>query len=1060
MLTWKQLKPCCVKISQLAIREGDVKAASRELLDSTSLLYAILSEQTAQDPLVLDEKLAEYVFFPLHHVFRQMGQYPILLVENCVKCLGILIAHGWRTKLRAQLVQQILSLLVYIIDHVPKSGSSREVPEETVLETLRAQAALFNTAAQSSAAASGLASQEMVPVLGHAITVMLDRAASGTNPEVQREALRSLQGVYSALKEPEALASFLPGIVSSLSRMLSTPNRYKSMVLVTCLETVQRVLITVLGDIRTRSILAQQHEQGPDDEEKKSKILSLSWLKATTSQVKLALSTVVRLRTHSAPQVQEALERLCVSLLDECHSTLSGCTEMLVETAIILDNETDAAASMQTCLGHLASIFPELGEVIKGIVYNWMSSLPRLMQASDEDVKQMAVLSLSKGMRLLRSLGLESETLEESATSALKDSIIAIVQSSPQSATPSTHVKLLHEPASEASPDKQQFEPILLARQSQKGLRRELVALLDKVGSATQKAKMAENLMQTVRESLGVDQIAAMWLCFELLKSSHASSAETEAFFDLSAFAGSTLDDAETVFDDLYGFSVQVLDCHTEAGGADWRLEALAMEVTAYAAHRSGQEFRPELIDVLFPVAAFLGSDKPNLQQHAVATLNSIAMSAQYPSVSDLIVDNVDYMVNSVALRLNSLDVSPASMQVLLMMVRLAGARLIPFLDDVVDSIFAALDNYHGYTAFVDSLFAVLKEVVDQASRTDQRLLADSERAIVDHRKRPPPEQGLDSLIDFLDKRAERRARDAAEDARGEVIESHPKVPWGSLSKTEDEDAEDQGGVPPSEEKPRSSPTYQLLLRIATLTQHYLTSPSPKLRRSLLELLATASPMLAGDEDSFLPLVNATWPVVVGRLYDGESFVTIEACHALSSLCKASGDFLSTRFKDEWKDGLHDWCSRAKQRASSAGAARRPRGHGDEGGSILGGGGDILVPTRSGDGQGGIVPSRAMRGGASGGLGQHASPVRVWEAVVKMLTALASYVHMDDYMFDDVVDLLSDALERSPEVREALEAINADAVWLARYERGRIEPLPTPVLEGVEFAEMVRLPRR
>ena len=62
-----------------------------------------------------------------------------------------------------------------------------------------------------------------------------------------------------------------------------------------------------------------------------------------------------------------------------------------------------------------------------------------------------------------------------------------------------------------------------------------------------------------------------------------------------------------------------------------------------------------------------------------------------------------------------------------------------------------------------------------------------------------------------------------------------------------------------------------------TLTQHYLTSPTPTLRKSLLDLVGTVSPALAGDENAFLPLVNTLWPVVVSRLYDGEGYVVVAA---------------------------------------------------------------------------------------------------------------------------------------------------------------------------------------
>ncbi|KND92337.1 TEL2-interacting protein 1 [Tolypocladium ophioglossoides CBS 100239] len=1058
---FQKLKPCCIKISQLAIRETERPASPRELLELTSQVLGILNEQIEHNPAALDEKLAEYVFFPLYHIFRRMDRYPMLLVENCVKCLHVLITHGWKSKLSAKLVQQILSLLIFIIDGVPGSQTKREVPEETALEAFRAQTALLNTAASSATASSGLAEQDTIPILGHGITVMLDGAADGANPYIQQEALHSLRGVYTTIREHEALASFLPGTISSLAKILSSPNRYKAAVLTGCLENVQLVVTRVLGDMRTRSILAQGQTESQDGGADKGKVLSPAWLKATVSQVKLALSTMMKLRTQDAAQVREALERLCVTLLDECHTTLSNCTTILVETAIILDSGVDAMLSTQTSLSHLVNIYPELGEAAKTTVYNWMSSLSRIMQISDEDSKRIAVHNLSKGLDLLQSLGIESTTLDDSISSTLKDSMVSLVLASSQQVNPSTHLHLLdgNSPA-RASSNEPLFQPVLLASQSQRGLRTELMGLIDSLGSASQKTKIAARMLEYVRESSSIDQIAAMWLCYELIKAANTSTANADAFLDISAFTGPS-EDSEAVFSDLYGFAVQVLDSHMESDAADWRLEALSLEVTAYAAHRSGIAFRPELIDVLFPIATLLGSGNPGLQQHAIAALNGLSLSCQYVSVSELIIDNVDYMINSVSLRLNTLDVSPASMQVLLMMIRLAGPRLIPFLDDVVDSIFAALDNYHGYTFFVESLFSVLKEVVDQASRTDQRLLTERERKTVDHKKKPPKKDGLDDILELLDKRVERRARDAAEAASGKPIEGHPEAPWASEPAGEDgedseEESQDQAGAAPSEEKLSNSPTYQLLLRIASLTQNYLTSPTPKLRRSLLELLTTASPILAGDEDAFLPLVNEVWPVVISRLYDPEAFIKVEACYALSGLCEAAGDFLSSRFKTEWGDGLGDWCRKVKQQASSGPNRFRPP---KEVKSISGSGKGILIPIRSGGGLEGKEAGLEVRTQSSGSLGQHASPIRVWEAVVKLLTAIISYVQVDDEMFDQILDLLSDTLENSQEVREALETINADAVWLVRYERGHIEPLPTPKMEGVKLAEMVQMPR-
>lgn len=1066
-LTVLQLKPCCVQISQLAIRESQDPGATRQLLKLTDELLAILNHQVEINPSVIDEKLAEYVFFPLYHIFRQMEQYPMPLVEDGVKCLNILIVNGWKSRISPKMVQQIASLLTFIIDGVPGSLKKRDIPEETVLEAFRAFTALLTTAGSSPVAASGLADPETIPALGHGVSVILDGIVNGVSAQIQGESIRALTALYMALRDHGALASFLPGVVSSLTKLLSTPNRYKVQVLTRCLEAVQVVFTRVLADLRTRSILKGDNAEDANDSDGK-KVLSSSWLKDTTARVKISLSSMMKLRTHDAWEVRDALERLCVSLLDECHTTLSNCSDILVETAMVLQRDGEQSLTntaltgmkARTSLKDLVSIYPELGDAVKLIAYNWMSSLPRIMQASDEDIKEKAVHNLTRGIEFIRSLDIESSMLDDSIASSLRDSIVSLVSAGKsQGSGHGANVQLLDDAnlSVTASDEPPQYQAVLLAHEAQRRLRGEVMGLFRTIGSTSYQHSIATTLLEYVQESTSTNQVAAFWLCYEIIKAGAAASAEVNAFLDFTELT-SPSDDMDALFNELYTFSVQVLDSHSNQDPDDWRMEAIALEVTAYAAQRAGESFRPELIDVLFPIATFLGSDNMDLQQHAIVTLNSISRSCNYHSVSDLIIDNVDYMVNSVSLRLNTLDISPASTQVLLMMIRLAGPQLIPFLDDVVESIFVALDNFHGYQKFVESLFSVLKELVDQASKADGRMLTDKERSAVNHKKVPLETPNLDSLLEFLDKRNERRARDAAED---EALErgGHPNVPWTSdnLDENENKDKqEEEGDAGPAreEEKQPNSPTYQLLNRIATLTQHYLTSPTPKLRRSLLELLTTASFILAADEDSYLPLVNAIWPVVVGRLRDPESFVVIEACFALEGICKAAGDFLSTRFKTEWWDWLGEWCRKAKK-----GAEGRPNrfkaGKGTNTSSNTEK--EIMIPIRTASGLeiklSTVETHQELTGG---GLGQYASPAKIWDAITKLLTAIVSYVSVEDEMFDEILDLLADVMEKDADVRKALETINADAVWLVRYELGRVEWLPTPEMDGVTFPAMER----
>ncbi|KAK7711366.1 hypothetical protein SLS64_005389 [Diaporthe eres] len=1103
-----KLKPVCVEISRLALQGSkgqDKTVVAKRLQELLTQLNGVLEDQIQYDATVLDEKIADYVFFPLSHLLRQHETYPLRLIETVIKSLRLLIQHGWKSRISKELSQQLLILLTFIVGGVPGREQSHTVkPEETVLEGYKALTALIK-AAGLSAKDSPLTDADIIPSFGHSVSVIMDGVTGGSTPEIQIEALRAVLAVYTTIKQDEVLATFFPGTVSSLTRVLSPPlsTRAQRRVLVNSINVLRTVLTKVLGDLKLRNLLRQTKREPSDTDETgmdekgekgEGKILTASWLRATAAQVKTALSTVLKLRSHGESDVLRSMDRLCITLLDECHSTLSDCTSMLVESAIMLREEHSEQPSLGidilgdertgfygTSLQDLATIYPELLDSINATVYSWITGMPRVMQSSDERVKQQAIRNIIKGNELVSALQIQSSNLQESLSSALRDSVVTLILNSknPKVQNEVDIDENLWRSTGMIKPSKelQAFRPILLPQESQRDTRKDVANLIQNIGSSSQQVKLANEMLPFILDSTGADQVSAFWLSFELLKSSFAKTSDVDDLLDLTDAAPdpSSPEDAESVFDEVYSFSVSILDAHSDAATdeVDWRLEAIALEVTAFAGHRLGPSFRPELIDVLYPVATFLGSPTPELKGHAIATLNSLASSCGYGSVSELIIDNVDYMVNSVSLRLNQFDISPASTKVLTMMIRLTGPSLLPFLDDVVAGIFAALDSYHGYSAFVESLFGVLSEVVEQGVKSDRLLIEDGKAKAVNHKKRPLESSGIEDTLAVLDRRARRKREQEEEEDVEEVIRDHPKGAWKSakdeldaLESRENGEDESEDPAPNNNEEvaPPKTPTYTILTKIAALTQHYLTSPTPTLRKQLLDLLSKVSSALALDENAYLPIINDVWPVIVSRLYDPEPYVVISACGTLAALCESAGNFLTSRVKTEWSDGLGKWCSRMKDEArkssrsgGGASAAKPSRGSMPGRQHKTGGENGILIPVRGGGeitGSGLQLDAPSSRA-VSSGLGRFASAAQTWSATVSLLVAIVSFVRIEDDVFEQILDLLADdVLPRNEEARRALETVNADAVWLALYERDVVEPRPTPTMEGVSFARM------
>lgn len=926
----------------------------------------------------------------------------------------MLLKFGWNKKIDPALSTQLLILFTFLAGGTI-GDESANVSEEVQNEAFGALQDLFEAISSSPMAAASLINSNNIPALGHCMTIILDGIKDGPSPDTQEQALLALKAVWFAIKDQDALVTFLPGTVSSLTKSLipSTTARRSRKVLLLSMQVLESVLVSVLSDVRTRNISREK----PIGQRGGSQI-DASWLRATAAQIKLALANIIKLRDHDDLQVRGALKHLCIIVLDECHDSLSDSASIMVETWMTLASAEEAQYDNHehTSLRDLAILHPSITELIKTTSYTWVSSLPRIVQTNDESAKHKRMQQISSSYSLISDLNIESEFLFLTLTQSLTNSVGTVLEAEKiPSGVQSTEIITTTGTIPFSSVDENlqvlRFSPIIMPHLSQKQSREDFLALIARMGTPESQLKMARETLGYMRTASGISQLAACWLSFNLVKAAEAKSREMNEFLSLDSQGTD-----ETLLE-LYSFSAGVLSGN-ESEISDWRLQATAIEIVAYAAQSQKSAFRTELVDVLYPIVQLIGSPNFALRDHAMAGVNIISEACGYTNTSDLIVDNVDYMVNAISMRLNTFDISPQAPQVLIMMIRLSGPALLPFLDDVVGSIFAALDNFHGYAQLVEGLFLVLGEVVNSGSKSDLLQITQKERVL--SKKNEDQYPSMEEIAKDLQKICQRLTKSSY----GEH-EDFPREPWKTArtlldeanpsTETETEQQEtDESENQELQKAPPPSKTYCMIQKITRLSQHYLTNQSPLLRRRLLDLICTASTALSFNEDEFLPLVNDIWPVLIKRLYDSEPFVVIAACEAIAELCRASGDFLSTRFATEWSE-LKKLVTKIKGKA----------GEGKKG---------------------------------SDGRGIYAQDQRVWQAMIGLLVALMECVRVEDGMFDDVMDLLGGLLVSRDDVHDALSVVNADAVWLEvqrrQPDRFVIEP---PTVEGYQYFDLKAL---
>ena len=1045
---FQKLKPPCVSLSQAALglnsSRGDVQSVSNRLQTLHRTLSAVVTIPNSLDP-----KLAEYVFFPISQVLKASQQISIRALELCLQCIAILVDQGWRQDIPPQLAAQIVILCSLLGEKKPKGLSFAVSTDELQASAFWCLFRLFSVAGESPDTKAVLTGEANFPQLGQTISTLLDGVHDGESTEVQIAAIDALYALLSDVADREIHAGFLPGIVSKLTRVLKpqTKMRRNYRVLLRCLDIIQTLLhstMSVEKYLNGASGMPVTTYQNTSNARKT--MIDARWQEVTAGQLKPALDNIFRLWSHSRDDVSEAIASLCIVLLRDCRIALANCSLMALQTLIcIFAANTDNM--VRADLEDLVNTQPSIATLLLDVLHDWLQSLSMVMHSSDEHNKASKVQQISMAYKLLIRSGADTSSIDRLLASALRDSIVVTIS------VPSKLQQPVPTPFPVASPElhivnsdrnRTTFSQPLVGSKAVEESLGSIEKAVTLISSSPTSSTFASELAKSLRRSQGDAQIANFWLLLTATQTIFQRQSATDDF--VVPEEGNARERLEYL-EDLYSFSLSVLT--NQAGeGPDSRLEALALRGIALQAKIAGREFRYELLDVLYPVLCTLTSHNEKLQQDSITTLNILTTTCGYNSVHELIVDNVDYLTNSVSLKLNAFDISPQAPQVLLMMVRLAGPSLLPYLEDTIESVFAALEDYHGYPLLVELLFKVLSVMAEEGAKAPQLMIKNSAeiepQAAKVERWHPTSIVGLTNVL------KERREDEAArQSTKVERLDPHPEQPWKGVETGNDDDG-DSGADEPRDQAvddtellPPAPKTYNLLLKITELTQHFLPAASPSLRTSLLSLIRTTVPAIAKHENSFLPLINTLWPEVVSRLDDSEPHVIATALDVVRLLCEHACDFMRTRVVQLWPRLLDIY------RFNTSEGTRTNSVFHENTKDLSQQNGNLTAP---------VYTKQAMsRTHSTSADYTDTTSSLILSALTSTLIGIVQYVQVSPELLDEALHMLEPYLDR-PAVLSAFEHENADALWLTRITTGRIARPAKPVAPTSAEWRFVELP--
>jgi hypothetical protein len=350
-------------------------------------------------------------------------------------------------------------------------------------------------------------------------------------------------------------------------------------------------------------------------------------------------------------------------------------------------------------------------------------------------------------------------------------------------------------------------------------------------------------------------------------------------------------------------------------------LKALSLQALSGTAELLKVDFRPQLMHTLYPILRSL-SISPTMPSNIVqtfgyVTIRRVAVHTGFDLPADMIIENVDYLLNSVSANLRgstscgngTIDVLAPS--VLICAVDLAGEGVLAHLGDAVEEIFDALDRWHAYDLLVSELLRVLDRLIRVVKPEP---IIENVTAQEVTQPAPDAELELQEFESWFEMRKSGGATDITQTIDSMLPETNPSQPFAEVKplreeqtgdEENEEDAEDEQPSGKQDDEPPLTKAQQLVLAILRKCLYFLSHSSPFLRARVLALISFCVPVLTNRSSDLLPEVHRFWPYLLARLDDASdsnpSYVTIECMHLISTLMHYKGDFMNVRIlKDVW----------------------------------------------------------------------------------------------------------------------------------------------------------------
>lgn len=912
---------------------------SIKLLDALKKLEAKLSLYKDD---IFSQNLADYLFVPIASLLKQKS-----LGDSQTELLLLIISHllrlCWREtgSLPKELSKQLLPLINFLISQDTKNVDlkKRSIGYRTSSSCVLSE--YFKSLWKQPYATEFFSSPNSVnlPSLGHSITILLDILENTSQDmQIQIQVLETLLLLYQdILCDGELLSFVLPGNVSSFCKILTKPGITVNYKVATKTLHAFSVLLTLVYDdfslnvqvkrtvdLRTispaetnsqdlrmnRAIIIGERNSG-----NKRLHRDTSWLQATSAQIKIALNSFIpKIQKRNNPHISNALADFASEILIRCSKSLSNCRESLVAALVMLRKDPK---------NQLPSHFECLIDVIK----SYTSKLDHMIQFDNSEGFKSLIFALN----VLASTDFRYEDLMIYGISNTAAEVILSIAE--QYKVKNGVAKIIEQSENVFITDS--FEKNLVERDREhtdilpnisSEIETSLASLFKILGSMSNNQNRLTELVgiflsDNTTESVSRKSISLWISSWLLLGIQNPDNPIEEDFLNIWETKQSDITACYRVLEYSEGLAQEI--AFSSEGAALGREGEFSLCTVLFAIESActvlKEDFKFELIDHIYTVVENLASSSPVVRQYAQSCAIFIAERFYQASLKDMIVDNMDYLVESISARLNSGMIQRVS-AVLMVFCKLAGYEVFNNFKDIFETIFKLLDYYHGYDDMCVQFFDLFSVIISEMKKSyflsnDMRLESDPDLA---NRTSYAPwgMTNIQQLFCLLDEEKDSEGEDIIDGNLGDAKSFQEYFD----SKVRDVDSDDEDG-PGNEYQNESqqsvkesadhknevkwlSPipvaSYRIILQIFNYGDRLLTHKSRTLRIKILILMKLMVPMLASQYDSLLPQIALSWDTVVDGSIDSDLSIVKCACDCLQEMVCCSQDFIIKRFLDLW----------------------------------------------------------------------------------------------------------------------------------------------------------------